>query len=131
MSDSHSHLKIREQSVIQRFDLDITTAGQPVSDEFEIQAGTSKLIGILMTSDREDLMFYRGEQEIKVNSKEVVPESYETKLLMSGLNTVPGQRYHETEFSVGSRKVEVKYKDNNHVKAPFEPYRVSLYVFSE
>jgi hypothetical protein len=132
MSDTHhSYLKIKEGTVIQRFDLAITAAGQLHSDTFEIQAGTSKVLGILMTSDREDLMFYRGAQEIKVNSQEFMPEGYESKLLMSGLNVPPHERYHTAEFAVGSRKVEMRYRDSEHTKAPFEPYRVSLYVFSE
>lgn len=115
--------------MIQRFDLDIKAAGQPFDDEFEVESNTSRILGVLLTSDREDLLFYRGSQEIKVNNQELCPEGYESKLLMSGLNVAPSERFHQANLPVGNRKIDIRYLDTDHPKAFFQPYRVSLYVF--
>lgn len=126
---SNNSLQIRESTIIQRFDLQIDRAGETFDEEFEVESRSERILGILLTSDREDLMFYRGSQEIKINNQEVYPEGYESKLLMSGLNVAPQERFHEVIFYVGNRKIDVKYKDTDHPKASFQPYRVSLYVF--
>ena len=122
---------IQDNTIIQRFDLQVSQSGQTVDQEFEIEAGASTILGILMTSDREDLVFYRGSQEIRVSGRELCPEGYETKLLMSGLNVSPNQRFHEADLSTGNRQVDVKYLDTDHPKAIFQPYRVSLYLFMQ
>ena len=126
---SNSRVRIGESTIIQRFDLQVTEAGQPVTEEFEVEAIADRLLGLLLTSDREDLLFYRGSQEITINNQEICPEGYESKLLMSGLNVSPNERFHEISLYVGNRQLDVKYKDTEHSKAPFEPYRVTVYVF--
>ena len=122
---------IQDNTIIQRFDLQVSQSGQIVDQEFETEAGASTILGILMTSDREDLMFYRGSQEIKISGQELCPEGYETKMLMSGLNVSPNQRFHEADLSTGNRQLDVKYKDSDHLLAVFQPYRVSLYLFMQ
>ena len=128
---SESRLALEQTNLIQRFDLQVAQAGQSVDQEFEVEAGASRILGILLTSDREDLMFYRGSQEIRVSNQELCPEGYESKLLMSGLNVPPHERFHEADFSTGNRQVDVKYQDTDHPRATFTPYRVSLYLFME
>ena len=77
-------------------------------------------------------MFYRGTQKIQINDKEIIPEDFESKLLMAGINTIPDDRMIDLgDLPSGNQKLEVWYKDEDHEMADFTSYRVSIYVFSK
>lgn len=115
-----------------RFDLSITDSGTTVSKTFELDKTISFVKGILFTSDKDDLMYYRGSQKVEINKQEVFPENYETKLLMSGINVSPNNRYYElADMPVGNGSVKIEYKDTPDTRSVFEPYRVSVYLNCE
>lgn len=112
-----------------RFDLLIENAGDKVSDTFELDKHVTGLKGLLLTSDRDDLMYFRGSQRIEVNGEEIFPENYESKLLMSGINVTPQGRYYDLgNMPPGNGQIKVAFQDNASSQAAFTPYRVSLYV---
>lgn len=115
-----------------RFDLSITDSGTTVSKTFELDKTISFVKGILFTSDKDDLMYYRGSQKVEINKQEIFPENYETKLLMSGINVSPNNRYYElADMPVGNGSVKIEYKDTPDARSVFEPYRVSVYLNCE
>ena len=115
----------------ERFDLAITNANEVVKAEFELDNNASHLFGIALTSNREDLLYFRGSQKIQLNDKELFPEDFESKLLMTGLSVSPNQRMVKIgRVPTGGRIVEVAYKDQDHPNGNFAPYRVSFYFFS-
>src|SRR6202035_1571947 len=77
-----------------RYDIDVTGANAIHSKTFELDKNVEKVHGILLASDRDDLMYYRGSNKVEINSDEIFPEGYETKLLMSGLNVSPNDRFY-------------------------------------
>jgi hypothetical protein len=86
----------------------------------------------LFTSDKDDLLFYRGSQKIEINKQEIFPEDYETKLLMTGINVSPNHRFYEVgDIAVGNGAVKVEYKDTADGRTNFEPYRISIYLKCE
>lgn len=112
-----------------RYDLQITAAGAITSQTFELDKTVEKVHGLLFSSDRDDLMYYRGSGKIEINSDEIFPEGYETKLLMSGLNVSPNERYYNLGgVPPGNFKVKVEYKDTADARLQFVPYRVSIYL---
>jgi hypothetical protein len=116
-------------TVKKRFDLSVTEAGKTFSKTFELDKNIVYIKGILMTSDKDDLMYYRGSQKVEVNKEEVFPENYESKLLQSGINVSPNQRYYDlANMPAGVGIVKLEYKDTSDSRAAFEPYRVSLYL---
>ena len=118
--------------VRKRFDLDITTEFQSVSKTFNLDKNIKFITGLLISSSRDDLVFFRGSQRIEINGEEHFPENYESKLLMSGINISPRQRYYEMgSISTGNGVVKVAYKDSASNLTSFEPYRVSLYLLAE
>jgi hypothetical protein len=118
--------------VKKRFDIDITAAGTVHSKTFELDKTITTVHGLLIASDRDDLLYYRGSQKIELNRQEIFPEHYESKLLMSGINVSPNDRYyHLGGLPVGNGKVTVQYRDNNFLGFPFTGYRVSLYLDCE
>ncbi|QHS60827.1 hypothetical protein [Chitinophaga agri] len=115
--------------VKKRFDITITVALQTVSQTFELDKNITHVKGILITSDKDDLLYYRGSQRIEMNKGEIVPENYESKLLMSGINLSPNLRYYEIgDMPTGNGQVRITYIDREDNRVPFEVYRVSLYL---
>ena len=115
-----------------RFDIKITQANSTVSDTFELDKNIVKVHGVLVTSDKDDLLYYRGTQKIEINKEEFFPDNYESKLLMSGINVAPKQRYYDLGgVSPGNGRVQIVYKDLDDGRTRFEPYRVSLYLDCE
>ena len=115
--------------VEKRFDIQVTAKGQKVSGKFELDKTVKVIKGIKVTSDREDLLFYRGSQKVEINGKERFEENYESKNLQSSLNVDVNNRYKDIkDTDPGNGIVVITYIDNNHPLYAFSPYRVSLYV---
>ncbi len=115
-----------------RYDIQVIDANKSVSKSFELDKNIKKINGVLVTSDKDDLLYYRGTQKIEINNQEFFPENYESKLLMSGINVSPNQRYYiiNTE-NIGNGIVKLSYTDADDGRTAFVPYRVSLYVDCE
>ncbi len=124
-------MSFKHHLIKERFDISITAQDQSFKGEFELDKNANYLLGIAVTSDRDDLLFYRGSQKMLLNDMELFPEGFESKLLLSGLNVAPDQRMITLgEIETGNGKLDILYKDTDHVNAPFIPYRVTIYTFS-
>lgn len=114
------------------FDIQIPTANAVYSQVFDLDKTIVAIWGILFTSDRDDMAYYRGSARIEINRTEVFPENYETKLLMSGLNVSPNDRYYNLKgLPPGNGKIKIDYRDTDSTQITFSAYRVSLYVECE
>lgn len=115
-----------------RFDINVTTANTIHSKDFELDKNTISVHGLLIASNRDDLLYYRGAQKIEINRDEIFPEGYESKLLMTGINVSPNERYYNLHGKhPGNFKVSVSYKDTDYTGLSFDPYRVSIYLDCE
>lgn len=120
------------QTVLKRYDLQVTVERGKVQATFNLDKDIKFINGLLMSTDREDLMYYRGSQKIEINGKEIFPEGYESKLLMSGLNITPKQRFYDMgELPTGNGIIKLSFQDNDSLVAGFGPYRASLYLLGE
>jgi hypothetical protein len=120
------------KKVKKRYDIEITEQNGIHSKVFELDKTITKIHGLLFTSDRDDQLYYRGTAKIEINRQEVFPEGYETKLLMTGLNVSPNDRYYSLGgLEPGNGKVKVDYKDNDDNRLPYMNYRVSIYLDCE
>jgi hypothetical protein len=118
--------------VKKRFDIQIDNALARVSKTFELDKNIKSVRGVLVTSDKDDLLYYRGTQKIEINSSEFFPDAYESKLLMSGINVSPKHRYYDLgNVSPGNGLVKISFEDVNDTRTTFESYRVSLYLDCE
>lgn len=115
--------------VKKRFDIQVTVAKESITKTFELDKTITMVKGVLVMSDKDDLLYYRGTQKIEINKEEYFPENYESKLLMSGINVAPKQRYYDLgNVNPGNGIIKLVFTDNEDTRTPFEPYRVSLYV---
>lgn len=118
--------------VKKRFDLQVADANKTVSKTYELDKNIKAVNGVLVTSDKDDLLYYRGTQKIEINKEEFFPENYESKLLMSGINVSPKQRYYDLgNVAPGNGLVKLTFTDVDDLRTPFTPYRVSLYLDCE
>jgi len=117
------------KKIKKRFDIDVTAENAVASKTFELDKTVEKINGILFTSNRDDLVYYRGTAKVEINSDEIFAEDYECKLLMSGLNVSPNDRYYSLGgIPPGNFKVKVDYKDTTDNRLPFAAYRFSIYL---
>lgn len=126
-------MAIKQNKIIkERFTLDVTAAAQTFKRSFEVDKNADKIIGIAISSDRDDILYYRGAQAIKINDEEFFPENFESKHLMSGINVSPNERYFRLgRINPGNRKVEIIYTDSGvDDMIVFAQHRVYLYVYS-
>ena len=115
-----------------RFDIEVTAANRTVSKSIQLDKDVLFINGILITSDNDDLLHYRGSQRMEINKEEIFPENYESKLLQSGINVAPKSRYYDLgKVPPGNGIIKVDYKDTNHPIAVFSSYRVSFYFECE
>ena len=118
--------------LIKRFDIQIAAARDSVNKTFELDKNVTAVKGVLVTSDKDDLLYYRGTQKIEINNAEFFPENYESKLLMTGINVAPKLRYYDLgSVNPGNGIIKLSFTDNEDGRTRFEPYRVSLYVDCE
>ncbi|WP_271834596.1 hypothetical protein [Dolichospermum circinale] len=112
-----------------RFDIQIDSPEQTYNRDFELDKDIQTINGIALTSNYDEMLYYRGEQGLLINGTEYFPDNYESKLLMSGVNTHVDKRYYTLENApVLNGKIKIVYTDSDNSNAPFTPYRVSLYV---
>jgi len=125
-------MSYKNHLIKERFDLQITAEDESFKGEFELDKNAKYLLGIIVTSDRDDLLFYRGSQKIQLNDTELFPEGFESKLLMSGLNVAPDDRMITLgELPTGNGRLDVLYTDKSHMFATsWAPYRLTIYTFS-
>ena len=118
--------------VKKRYDMEITQENGNHAKTFELDKNIVKVHGLLLESNRDDYLFYRGFCKIELNRQEIFPEGYAAKLLMSGINVSPNDRYYRLDgLEPGNGQLKMEYFDHEHVLLGFETYRVSLYLDCE
>lgn len=126
-------MAIKQNKIIkERFTIDVPAASASYKGTFEIDKNADKIIGVSISTDRDDIVYYRGTQIIKINDEEFFPEGFESKHLMSGINVSPNERYFRLgRINPGNRKVEIIYTDSGiSDMVAFTAHKVYLYVFS-
>ncbi len=114
------------------YDILVTAPDSVYSQTFELDKTILYVRGVMLSSNRDDLMYYRGSQKIEMNRQEIFPEGYESKLLQSGINCPVNTRYFDTgNMPIGNGLVKIDYRDTSDIRAPFEPYRIRLYLDCE
>ncbi len=123
----------RSKIIKEWVDVFVTSNNQIFKANFEVDKHAALITGFAITSNADNMMYYRGSQRIVTNDMELYPEDYESKMLMQGLNVSVNDRIIKIEENIlpGNRQIQIEYKDTDHPSANFTPYRVRLYVYSK
>jgi hypothetical protein len=106
---------------------------QPVNKKFDLDKNVKGVHGMALSSDRPNLLFYRGSQRIELSGDELFPEDFESKMFMSGMAVAPDDKYKSLGNGVvaGNGELKIQYKDANNPNAPFAPYKVVISLLCE
>jgi hypothetical protein len=100
--------------------------------EFGLDKNVRIVTGLLLSSSDPRKLFFRGSQRIEIDGKELFPDGFESKLLMSGISVSPNERFIEIgEVPSGNCEVKIQYMDEANDNAPFSPYKVMLVLKCE
>jgi hypothetical protein len=107
--------------------------GHPVNKKFDLDKNVKIVHGIMLSSDKPNLLFYRGSQRIELSGEELYPEDFESKMFMSGMAVAPDHRYRSLGNGVisGNGELRIHYKDTQNPNAPFAPYKVVISLLCE
>lgn len=118
-----------EKRLKKRIEMDpVTTAGAALREEYELDKDTHRVSGILVTSNRDEMLFHRGRISVMIGGVEIIPEDYHVKLLMSGLSVPPQNRYLPLDAAPGNFKVKVTFRDTDSPTQSFDQYIPSIYL---
>jgi hypothetical protein len=111
----------------------VESQNAPVNKKFDLDKNVKLVRGIILSSDKPNLMFYRGSQRIEISGDEIFPEDFESKLLMSGIAVAPDQKYRSLGNGViaGNGEVKIQYKDTHNPNASFTTYKVIIILQCE
>jgi hypothetical protein len=111
------------------FDFIVDEPDKLYNQKFELSKNVISIEGIVITSNLDDLLYYRGRQRIEINGREYFPQKYESKLLMTSLNIPPNLKYYDMEgVKPGDGIIKFSFQDTEHPRTIFSPYSVHLYV---
>lgn len=114
------------------FKFKIIAANDSVTHNFTLDKNIKALLGLLVTSNKDDMLYCRGSQKIEINRVEIFPDEYESKLIMSGINVSPNERYYNLKgMNPGNGSIKVVFQDEDDGRTVFEPYIVKLYIDCE
>jgi hypothetical protein len=113
-------------------DIQVTAANTKFSEQLEMEKTVVAIRGLALTSDRDDLLYFRGSQRIEINRDELFPDGYESKLLMTGVGVSSNDKFYKMDnMKPGNGVVRIDYQDTNDGRTQFFPYRVRLYIDCE
>lgn len=124
---------MEKRLVDKTFTFQVENEGQPLNKKFDLDKNVKVVHGIAISSDRPNLLFYRGSQRIELSGDELFPEDYETKMFMSGMAVAPDDKYKSLGDGVvaGNGELKIQYKDTFNPNAPFATYKVIITLLCE
>ncbi|HMX87998.1 MAG TPA: hypothetical protein PKD30_05810 [Saprospiraceae bacterium] len=104
-----------------------------MNKKFDLDKNVKVVHGIMMSSDKPNLLFYRGSQRIELSGEELFPEDFESKMFMSGMAVAPDDKYKSLGSGViaGNGELKIQYKDTANPNAPFAYYKVIINLLCE
>lgn len=119
--------------VYKRFNLNVDQAEKSYPKTFNLDKTIKLVRGIVMSSSLPMLIYYRGTQQIVIAGDEIIPEDFESKILMSGVSVPPEDKFLDmgNNLLAGNGEIKILYKDEENALAPFQPYQVRLILKCE
>lgn len=112
-----------------KFKIPITAANTTVSQTFEMEKTVMSLRGLKIDANYQEQIYNRGTQRIEINGDEIFPDDYDSRGLMSGIDTdVNGRHWTLDNMKPGNGLIKLEYTDTDDGRTPFTPYVVRFYV---
>ena len=114
------------------FNLQITDAGKTVKKTFEVDKSVVLIQAVMLTSNREELMYCRGTLRLEINKDEIFTEDTPVKKIYALPSVDANHRpYRIGNISTGNGLITFEYTDSEDSRTVFAPYTVSLTIDGE
>ncbi len=118
--------------IIKQYEIEITEEAGVISKTFDLDKDIIKVHGLLLQSDRDDLLYYRGACKIELNRDELFPDRYAAKNLMSGFNVPVNERFYDLGgLEPGNRVLKVDFTDRATTAINFDHYTLFICLLCE
>jgi hypothetical protein len=117
----------------QIFEFQVGVSGESDNIDLKLDDRTEKVTGVLLSSDRLNQIYARGRIKLDLNGREVYPENFPARQLISNIATPPDQRFNRADWSdleVGNKKLTGRYTDVNSGVVAFAAYTVTIVIDS-
>lgn len=113
----------------QLFNLIVTAANQVVSTKNATTDRSYKRVkGIQVTCTDSKALEKAMFDKFEIDSREIYPEGFEAKLISSGIDVPPNERFdNEVDEEAANSSVNITYRDKNVAGTVF-PYTVNIYL---
>ena len=114
------------------FELDVTAAGATVEETFTLPSIFKSVDDMLLTSNRKDLLAFRGKFRMSIGDQEIFTKNYRAELVMPGFHVSPDQKWRKllqiADLEKSGNQIEFSYTDDTNGTGTFAPHKVYLYV---
>lgn len=119
-------------TIYKPFSFQVTEPDKTVTATFELDRNIVGIKGLLVGSQRPEMLYLRGSQRIEISKVEIFPENYLTQWLMVGLSTPMNDRFKILKDVLpGDHIVRIDYKDTFNGRTEFGPYTYHLVLECE
>ncbi len=114
------------------FNLQVTDAGKTVKKTFEVDKSVVLIQAVGLSSNREELMYYRGTLRLEINKDEILSEETSAKKIYALPSVDANNRpYRIGNIATGNGLITFEYTDTDDGRTVFTPYTVSLTIDGE
>jgi len=114
------------------FEITVTSAGETVEDSFTVPSIFKTIEDMLLTSNRKDLLAFRGKFRMNIGDQEIFTKNYRAELVMPGFHVSPNEKWRKllqvADLEKSGDEIEFSYTDDQNGTGNFAPYVVYLYV---
>ncbi len=104
----------------------VPAAGNEIPVEINTEKGYQSVTGI--SANATDKNAYLGSlfSKFEINNKEIFPDGFEVKMITTGIDVSPEERFYKITEPADGTKVVIKYKDGGN--AAVYPYKATIYL---
>ena len=117
------------------FEFTVNTAGETVNSEFTLPSTFKNVQDMLLTSNRKDLLAFRGKFSMFIGGKEIFARDYRAELVMAGFHVSPNEKWRKLlkveDLDKTGDQIDFTYTDDATGSGDFASYKVYLYVRGE
>ena len=109
------------------FKLEVTSEGQQVFKEFEVDSSVQSVVGVALTSDRREALLARGTLRLEISSVEVIEEGLPASEYVFSINANPRYfAFGDIDMNSSDRRLKLRFQDNAVLGQTFSAYKVDL-----
>ena len=104
----------------------VPATGEEIPVEINTEKGYGLVTGLSVNTNDKNAYLGSVFNKFEINNRELFVEGFEIKMLTTGIDVSPMERFYEIKEPADGTKVSIKYKDGG--SAVSYPYTATLYL---